>query len=67
MDELRDDYFGYRVTCEECGRIKAPLGRSCPLGYGGCDSECTGYYLEPLPSSLFPRESEADFGFKVSR
>jgi hypothetical protein len=64
---LRTDYLGYRVTCTTCGRTKQPVGRSVPLGFGGCGPECPGFYLEPLPSHLWPRESEADFGYEVPR
>jgi recombinational DNA repair protein (RecF pathway) len=66
-DELRADYFGYRVTCSVCGRTKQPVGRSAPLGLCVCDQTCRGFHLEPLPSHLWPNESEADFGYKVPR
>jgi hypothetical protein len=66
-DTLRTDYFGYRVTCTTCGVTKKPWGRSVPLDSYYCDSDCHGYMQEPLPSNLWPGESEADFGFKVVR
>ena len=65
--KLRDDYFGYTVTCVKCRRTKKPLGRSSPLGLSLCDDECPGYHIEPLPSNLWPNESEADFGYRVAR
>jgi hypothetical protein len=59
---------GIRVTCAMCGRTKAPHGRSISpetvAGY--CTYEqCEGYLKEPYPGSLFPRETEEDFGFPV--
>ena len=66
-DELRADYLGYRVTCTICGKDKQPVGRSAPIGSCMCSWDCPGYSLEPLPSHLWPRESEADFGYKVPR
>ena len=66
-NDLRKDYFGYRVTCAVCGRTKAPLGRSAPMMLSFCESDCPGYEKDPLPSHLWPNESEADFGFKVPR
>lgn len=73
--KLRDDYFGYRATCTICSRTKKPVGRSAPVDSYMCEpfhekinpSGCEGYDLEPLPSHLWPGESEADFGFKVPR
>ncbi len=65
--ELRKDYFGYRSDCKTCGRSKQPQGRSTPWEMYMCNFECKGYYEEPLPSNLWPGESEFDFGYKVSR
>lgn len=31
-----------------------------------CDSECVGYDLAPFVGSLWPNESEAQFGYAVS-
>lgn len=64
---LRADYFGYKVTCAVCGVTKKPWGRSAPMGSYYCDSDCPGFSQAPLPSNLWPNESEADFGFPVSR
>ena len=66
-EELRSDCFGYGVVCTVCGRTKAPVGRSVPVELCMCDHDCAGYDQEPLPSHLWPRESEADFGYKVPR
>lgn len=73
--ELRSDYYGYRAVCTVCGREKQPVGRSAPMGMIMCNPHhpifdprgCVGYRQEPLPSNLWPNESEADFGYKVSR
>lgn len=66
-EKLRDDYFGFYVKCSVCGKTKPPRGRLVsPFERSWCDSwECEGYNKEPLPSSLFRGESEADFGYKV--
>lgn len=65
--DLRSDYFGYSVECPVCHRTKKPFGRSAPIGLNMCDYECPGYGREPLPSHLWPNESEADFGYQVPR
>jgi len=65
--KLRGDYFGYSVTCTVCAQKKKPVGRSAPIGSCFCDEECAGFYGDPLPSNLWPGESEADFGYPVSR
>jgi hypothetical protein len=56
---------GIAVQCTECGGPKKPRGRSAPLGTCYCDEDCTGYYKDPKPGSLWPGESEADFGYPV--
>ena len=74
-DELRADYFGYRAICGTCGRTKQPAGRSAPMDMVMCTPYhaiidphgCPGYNTDPLPSNLWPGESEADFGFRVPR
>jgi hypothetical protein len=30
-----------------------------------CDGDCDGYYVDPRPGSLWPGESETDFGYTV--
>lgn len=65
--KLREDYFGYRAKCTVCGRDKKPIGRSAPMEMRMCWDECPGYRKEPLPSNLWPHESEADFGYPVCR
>lgn len=57
---------GIIVRCESCGRIKKPIGRSAPLCGGYCDDDCAGYRQEPRPGSLWPSETEAEFGYPVS-
>jgi hypothetical protein len=64
---LRSDYFGYSVDCAVCGLTKQPIGRSVPVCFVMCDWQCEGYDKDPLPSNLWPSESEEDFGYKVSR
>jgi hypothetical protein len=63
--ELRASRVGVRVRCGECGRTKKPIGRSEPLGVSYCNDECHGYRNNPRPGSLWPGESEADFGYPV--
>lgn len=45
-------------TCAECGRRKAPRGRSVPMeaANGYCNWECPGYGLEPRSGHLWPEE-----------
>lgn len=74
-DKLNPDKIGIRVICTECGRQKAPRGRSAsPLmtyclppfwgpQYG--EPSCNGYYEDPKVGSLWPGESEEDFGYPV--
>jgi hypothetical protein len=57
---------GIRVTCSTCRRTKQPIGRSAPLGFDYCDWECPGYRLAPFVGSLWPGETDVDFGFSCS-
>lgn len=57
---------GIAVICLVCAQRKAPIGRSVPLMMSLCDHECTGYDAEPFAGSLWPGESEADFGYPVN-
>lgn len=57
---------GICVECKVCGQMKKPFGRSAPMGTCYCDDECKGYCQEPYPGSLWPGESEDDFGYPVS-
>jgi hypothetical protein len=69
VEELNPNKVGIAVRCQICDRRKAPVGRSVaaemanslcgPMG-------CKGYYLKPLSGSLWPGESEADFGYPVA-
>lgn len=61
---LSETRKGVRVECRRCGYTKHPIGRSAPLGMTGCD--CPDYENPPYPGSLWPGESEADFGYPVS-
>ncbi len=31
-----------------------------------CDHECPGYLEDPLPGTLWPGESEEDFGYAIN-
>ena len=57
---------GIFVRCSVCGSMKKPVGRSGPLGASYCDYDCAGYEQEPLPGSLWPDETEEEFGYPVS-
>jgi hypothetical protein len=63
--ELNPLKIGVSVDCAVCGQRKKPLGRSAPLGMEMCDDDCKGYEQKPFPGSLWPGESEADFGYPV--
>ncbi len=65
MTELSTTKIGKRLYCTICDRQKKPIGRSAPLELNLCDRECGGYMLDPHPGSLWPNESEADFGYLV--
>lgn len=62
---LRRNRMGVMVHCATCGLMKKPIGRSPPLGASYCDDECRGYRMVPYPGSLWPGESEAEFGYTV--
>lgn len=65
--ELNPNKVGVSVECTVCGLRKKPRGRSAPLEMANslCDHECPGYDQPPYAGSLWPRESEADFGYPV--
>ncbi len=56
---------GVAVNCTVCGMRKKPIGRSAPLEMANsmCDHECPGYLQEPLPGSLWPGETQEEFGY----
>lgn len=58
---------GITVYCATCGQRKKPIGRSAALAIANslCDSDCAGYYDAPKPGSLWPGETEAEFGYPV--
>ena len=56
---------GVPVHCTTCGVRKSPIGRSSPPQLYLCEEDCPGYRQEPLPGSLWPGESEEEFGFPV--
>jgi len=59
---------GIRVVCAVCGQSKAPIGRSISAltSDSYCHYECDGYRKKPYAGSLFPNETEEDFGFPIS-
>jgi hypothetical protein len=61
-DALR---VGIAVYCAHCGRRKKPRGRSAPFGVQYCDYDCYGYNREPQVGSLWPGETEQDFGYPI--
>lgn len=56
---------GLHITCSVCGRIKKPRGRSAPVTLYPCDWECPGYLQDPQVGTLWPGETEAEFGYPV--
>jgi hypothetical protein len=65
-EELRVSRVGVVVTCQVCDYMKKPNGRSAPMGLRYCeDDNCAYYWHAPKPGSLWPNESEADFGYPV--
>lgn len=62
---LRTDKFGIAVKCSTCGYRKKPVGRSAPPELYFCDEDCSGYQKSPFPGSLWPNETEAEFGYPV--
>lgn len=63
--ELSKTKVGVDVECAICGKRKKPVGRSAPVELYMCNSECKGYYEDPHVGSLWPNESEYDFGYPV--
>lgn len=59
---------GIAVECAVCHRSKKPLGRSAPLEMWNslCDQECPGYMAVPWPGSLWPGETEEEFGYPIT-
>ena len=56
---------GIVVRCAYCGGMKKPIGRSAPLESSYCNDTCPGYHNAPLPGSLWPGETEEDFGYPI--
>ncbi len=59
--------IGIAVECVVCHRTKKPAGRSAPLEMATslCDHECPGWSQPPLPGSLWPGETEEQFGYDI--
>lgn len=56
---------GIAVRCNLCGRNKAPFWRSIGYGLYLCERDCPGYYQDPRPGSLWPGETEKEFGYPI--
>lgn len=56
---------GIRVECAVCGYDKQPVGRSAGMGPVYCTDECSGYRQAPHVGSLWPGETEEQFGYPV--
>lgn len=68
LPKLNPLKVGASVRCLTCGRSKAPIGRSVPVMAADsyCTSQdCDGHGDVPNVSSLWPEESEEDFGYPV--
>ena len=66
VNEARTTRMGIPVKCAVCGQTKKPVGRSAPMyGPSGCDDRCKGYRQPPYPGSLWPGETEDDFGYPI--
>jgi hypothetical protein len=55
---------GIVVMCAVCGDMKKPIGRSAPFAHY-CDDDCPGYRLPPYAGSLWPGETDEQFGYPV--
>ena len=62
---LSSTKIGMAVECTVCGRTKKPVGRDS-MDNGLCSYECPGYREDPRSGSLWPGESESEFGYPVS-
>jgi len=66
---LNPNKVGITIYCASCGRPKVPIGRSVSIYMSNsicARDSCYGYSEEPYAGSLWPGESEADFGYPVS-
>ena len=61
---LSETKRGVAVECMVCGRTKKPVGRDS-MDNGLCSYECPGYRKDPRSGSLWPGETEAEFGYAV--
>lgn len=66
MSELVATKVGIRVKCLVCGQQKKPIGRAGSLNASYCDDDCEGYRQPPYVGSLWPGETDADFGYPVN-
>lgn len=56
---------GVSVRCRVCDKTKQPRGRSAPMDMDLCTWDCEGYNQDPQPGSLWPGETDRDFGYPV--
>jgi hypothetical protein len=54
---------GIRVRCAACGLTKKPIGRDASMFASYCTDDCPGYDQPPHVGSLWPGETDADFGY----
>lgn len=64
--ETSEQRVGVRVICVVCCLQKKPRGRSAPAGIPYCDDDCRGYDALPNVGSLWPGETEGEFGHPVA-
>lgn len=57
---------GVRIECAVCCQAKQPVGRSAPFTGYFCTDDCPGYEQEPHVGSLWPGETDEDFGYPCS-
>lgn len=58
---------GIAVYCPVCYLMKKPIGRDASPLWTMCDRDCPGYREEPFVGSLWPGETEAEFGYPVGK
>ena len=59
--------IGISVECAACHRYKAPRGRDVAMEMANsmCNWECPGYIQDPQVGSLWPGETDEQFGYPV--
>jgi hypothetical protein len=54
---------GKRIICTACEQMKQPIGRDASMFASYCNRDCPGYEQEPHVGSLWPGETDEDFGY----